>query len=157
VGSPDRTLVSALLGHRIKLPGGDVVAVIGYERVGVLWLHARVVEPVTMTQGVVFLLDPAVALDAKLQEAQEQQQPAGGAGAAAAVDPAPAADRPGDGTQAVSAAVAQSQPPARSRPCCRRLGSVWCTRTDAHEESGCRGPEERELPGNPLDRGRVRP
>jgi hypothetical protein len=42
------------------------------------------------------------------------------------------------------------------KPCCRRLGSVWCTRTDGHEESQCSGPEERELPVNLLDRGRAR-
>jgi hypothetical protein len=35
------------------------------------------------------------------------------------------------------------EPPPK--PCCRRLGSVWCTRTDEHEESACRGPEEREI------------
>jgi hypothetical protein len=51
---------------------------------------------------------------------------------------------------------ARNGPGVAPRPCCRRLGSVWCTRTDVHEESACRGPEERELPVNLLDRGRVR-
>jgi hypothetical protein len=46
-------------------------------------------------------------------------------------------------------------PPSRAM-CCRRLGSVWCTRTDTHAERACRGPEERELPANLLDRGRAR-
>jgi hypothetical protein len=64
----DRVLAAVLVGHVIKLPSGDVVAIVDYERVGVLWLHARVVEAVTMTRGTVFMLDPAVALDAELQE-----------------------------------------------------------------------------------------
>jgi hypothetical protein len=63
-----------------------------------------------------------------------------------------AADRPGDGLQAehsarqdVAAAAEQAGAVEHPKPCARRLGSTWCTRTDAHEPSDCSGAPEREI------------
>jgi hypothetical protein len=140
----DRTLASVLVGHVIELPVGDLVAIVNYERVGVLWLHARVVEPVTMTQGTVFLLDPAVALEAKLPEAQEHQQPAGDAGVTPVVrDPAPEerAEMRTQRDRHVAAAVeglrGHFPPPAEE---CARCGTVGPVDVPCRGcETGCPG------------------
>jgi hypothetical protein len=93
-------------------------------------------------------------------------------GMMAAVEPAPALPDPPDEECARCGTVGPVDVPCRGCPampthlpsitpppramCCRRIGSVWCTRTDVHEESACSGPEEREMAVNRLDRGRVR-
>lgn len=43
------------------------------------------------------------------------------------------------------------------KPCCARIGSVWCWRVDEHAVPGeCEGAEERSLPSNLFERGRVK-
>jgi hypothetical protein len=44
-----------------------------------------------------------------------------------------------------------SAPPAAPKPCCRRIGQWWCTRTDQHEDSECTTPPDRVI-----EPGRVR-
>lgn len=46
--------------------------------------------------------------------------------------------------------------PLAPKPCARRIGSWWCTRTDEHVPAECTTPAERTPTPNLFDRGRAR-